>query len=209
MTKKTAIIYVAPDGKYLLSGLLFDGEGNNLTTAQYESYVPKPDQNALLKDAERTAWIEDGRPDAKAVIYALGEPHCGYCKLFYQQTRAAVTKGDLAIRWIMIGFDFEGKQAAANMFTAADPARVLYETFAKSQSGKLTSAFVPMSVAMSPRPASEAPAQAVARNEGYAAAHNMGGTPYIVYKTAGGSVEGVPGAPPPQQLAEILKVASR
>lgn len=208
-TKKTAIIYVDPEGKFLLSGLLFDGQGNNLTSAQYDTLVPKPDQTALLKDAEKAAWIEDGKPDAKAVIYALGEPHCGYCKLFYQQTRAAVTKGDLAIRWIMIGFDPAGKQSAASLFTASDKAKSLYDTFARDQSGRALTPFVPMTVAMSPRPPGEAPAAAVARNEAFAVANNMGGTPYIVYRTASGSVEALPGAPQPGQLADILKVAAR
>lgn len=205
-TKKSALIYVDPQGRYLLSGLLFDGAGGNLSSSHFDEFVPKPDATAIIRDAETTAWVEDGRPDAKAVLYVLGEPNCGYCKLFYAQTRAAVAKGDVALRWIMVGFDPVGKQKSADIFTAADMGKAFNDMYGKG-------AAVPGATAgrmvTGPRPIVEAPPQAIARNEAYAAKHGIQGTPHVIYRTQSGAVQLSAGVPQPAAMTEILRIATR
>ena len=213
-SKKTALIYVDPDGQFLFTGMLFDGQGNNLSTAHYEAHVPKPDAAAIIKDAESTAWIEDGSPTAKTVLYVLGEPNCGYCKVFYQQTRPAVAKGDLALRWIMIGFDMPGKLQSASLYAAPNMGKALYEMYTKGPSGKaaapygIGSASGPV-IVVGPRPVNEAPPQTVARNEAYAQKHGLGGTPHILYRTVSGAVQSNPGVPQPLAMVEIMKIGVR
>lgn len=208
-SKKTALIYVDPAGRFLLSGLLFDGQGANLSQAHVEQHVPKPDHAAILKDAETTAWIEDGKADAKAVIYVLGEPNCVYCKVFYAQTREAVAKGELALRWIMIGFDADGAQKAASLYSAGAPGRALYDFYSKSPAGQAAPTPFIGASAVGPRTEGEQGPQVIARNQAYAAKHGLGGTPHLVYRTRSGAVQASPGVPQPQAMAEILAVAAR
>lgn len=187
------IVYVEPTGKYMISGVVIDASGKNLSQEFNEKYIPKPDFKAMWSGAEKTAYVEYGSPLAKKVLYVVGESNCGYCKRFHKEVKPYVERGDVAIRWILMGFDDAGDAKAAGVIGAANPKEALDDLY---ENGK-------------GRPGSKTALEKVKLNHAFAEAYGISGTPFILSRDAEGKVKTTPGAVQGKNLEQLVAKATR
>lgn len=187
------IVYVEPTGKFMLSGVAIDQGGKNLSQAYNEKYIPKPDFTGMWSEAEKTAYIEYGSPRAKSVIYVVGESNCGYCKRFHRDVKPLVDKGDLAVRWIMLGFDEAADAKAAGVIAADNKKEAMDLLYEKGQT----------------LPANAKALEKVKVNHAFADKFGIGGTPFILSKEASGKIVATPGAVAGASLEKLVAAAKR
>lgn len=187
------IVYVDPAGKYMVSGVVIDANGTNISQQHSEKYIPKPDYNGMLKAAEKTAFVEYGSKAASKVIYVVGESNCGYCKRFHKDIKPFVEKGEVRVRWILMGFDEAADEKAASVLAAANQKDALEYLYEKGVAGKGT----PTSL------------EQVKLNHAFAEAYGVTGTPFILYRTSEGKVITAPGAVMGKELEKLVMAASR
>ncbi|MEJ7746246.1 MAG: thiol:disulfide interchange protein DsbG [Luteimonas sp.] len=126
------LMYVTPDGKHLILGMVYDTAGNNLTNDDMNRSSVRPSEAAapslsatdkieLWDAAGKLDYIEEGRGDR--VVYAVFDPTCPYCHTLYQETRKFAAEGNARIRWIPVAILSESsKGLAAALYGTRDRA---------------------------------------------------------------------------------------
>lgn len=124
------LMYVTPDGKHLILGMVYDTAGNNLTNDDMNRSAVRPseaaapamsatDKIALWDAAGKLDYIEEGRGDR--IVYAVFDPTCPYCHTLYQETRKFAAAGNARIRWIPVAILSESsKGLAAALYGSRD-----------------------------------------------------------------------------------------
>ena len=120
------VLYSTPSGDYLISGVLVDKDGRNLSAAYDEQYTPKPDPAKLLAALGPDPWlVEEGAPTAP-LIYAYADPNCIYCNKLWNDIRPYVQSGKVRVRWVLLAFlKTTSKGRAAAILSAHDRAAAL------------------------------------------------------------------------------------
>jgi thiol:disulfide interchange protein DsbC len=112
------IAYVSEDGKYLLSGNVYDLDTQvNLTAARRSAARAK-----ALASASESQMIVFGPANAKMTVTVFTDIDCGYCRKFHQQI-ADVNKAGVRVRYMMYprtGPGTESWQKAEQVWCAAD-----------------------------------------------------------------------------------------
>lgn len=188
-------LYLTSDGKHIVSGHLFDAQGNDLSREPLERLVFTPMAKEMWARMEKSAWIADGKNNAERTVYVFTDPNCPYCTMFWRQARPWVESGKVQIRHIMVGMikaDSMGKAAA--LLADTDPAKALH---AHELAGK-SSPLKPLSRV------SEEIQQKLDENMDLAEKMGVNATPSIFYLNGKGRLEQVQGAPRPEQLEQLL-----
>lgn len=177
-----SVIYTTPDGKHLVSGLLIDGKGQNLTQVFAETHVPKPDYAKHWGALEKSAWVATGeQQNPKSVIYVFLDPNCVFCSLA-AKAFVAYEKAGLQVRWIPVGLlaqDSLGKAAA--ILESANPG----ETLASHEMAYGKAGADTLKAVKQPKPETAKKLQANAK---LMAEMGFTGTPATLYKDAKGNV---------------------
>jgi thiol:disulfide interchange protein DsbC len=112
------IAYVSADGKYLLSGNVYDLDSQvNLTAARRNTARAK-----ALATASESNMIVFGPANAKMTVTVFTDIDCGYCRKFHSQI-ADVNKAGVRVRYMMYpstGPDTESWSKAEQVWCAAD-----------------------------------------------------------------------------------------
>ena len=90
------IVYVSEDGKYLLSGNVYDLDTQmNLTATRRNQARAK-----ALAAVSESEMIVFGPPNAKMTVTVFTDVDCGFCRRFHQQI-AEVNKAGVRVRYMM------------------------------------------------------------------------------------------------------------
>ena len=90
------IAYVSEDGKYLVSGNVYDLESQmNLTAARRSAARAK-----ALASASESQMIVFGPPSAKMTVTVFTDIDCGFCRKFHAQI-AELNKAGVRVRYMM------------------------------------------------------------------------------------------------------------
>jgi thiol:disulfide interchange protein DsbC len=112
------IAYVSADGKYLLSGNVYDLDSQvNLTATRRNAARAK-----ALAAASESNMIVFGPANAKMTVTVFTDIDCGYCRKFHSQI-ADVNKAGVRVRYMMYprtGPDTESWTKAEQVWCAAD-----------------------------------------------------------------------------------------
>jgi thiol:disulfide interchange protein DsbC len=112
------IAYVSADGKYLLSGNVYDLDSQvNLTATRRNAARAK-----ALAAASESNMIVFGPANAKMTVTVFTDVDCGYCRKFHSQI-ADVNKAGVRVRYMMYprtGPDTESWTKAEQVWCAAD-----------------------------------------------------------------------------------------
>ena len=112
------IAYVSEDGKYLLSGNVYDLDTQvNLTAARRSAARAK-----ALASASESQMIVFGPANAKMTVTVFTDLDCGYCRKFHQQI-AEVNKAGVRVRYMMYprtGPGTESWKKAEQVWCASD-----------------------------------------------------------------------------------------
>jgi len=105
------LFYLTADGKHLVSGIVFDAQGNNVTNADMnkagvpsvvgaEKIMNAAQLRQLWDRAEQRSWIQDGK--SGKLIYVFFDPNCPYCHRLWATLRAGVQAGKVQVRWLPV-----------------------------------------------------------------------------------------------------------
>lgn len=169
------VVFADPNGTYLMSGVLIDDHGNNLTKAFVIQHVPQKD--FVAEAIKKGAWIEEGQSTASKTLYVIAEPNCGYCKKQHATLAPLVAKGDLLVRWIMIGFSDESAAKIATALDQKDKGKALAQIYGGTDLGKPTIESLTK----------------IQKNKELALELGMQGTPMMFYRAKNGSVQKIGG----------------
>jgi thiol:disulfide interchange protein DsbC len=112
------IAYVSADGKYLLSGNVYDLDTQvNLTASRRNAARAK-----ALAAVSESNMIVFGPPNAKMTVTVFTDIECGYCRKFHSQI-AEVNKAGVRVRYLLYprtGPDTESWAKAEQVWCSAD-----------------------------------------------------------------------------------------
>jgi thiol:disulfide interchange protein DsbG len=197
-----AVIYVDKNAQYIIVGNVITADGQSQTATDTEKYVNTEIAQKAWANAANTAWILDGSAKAKHVIYAVADPNCSACHKFYTDTRSYVEKGDLAIRWILVGFLRPSSQGMSMaIINAKDPSALLKQNESQFNMDKEQGGIKPID-----NPSADLKAK-FAGNMKFMSDHQFTVTPTIIYLDAQGQAHTVMGALPEPQLKDMVNSA--
>ncbi len=157
----------------------------------------------LLAEVDDTTWITEGT--GRKVLYVIIDPNCPYCHKLWERLRGPVERGELQVRWIIVGYltpSSFGKAAA--ILQAKDPVaalRVNEEDFGFRDEDP--------GGGIEPLPEEairDETRLALAANLSLMQAHNLFGVPLAFFRAVDGRGFMFEGAPPPDVLKELLSL---
>jgi thiol:disulfide interchange protein DsbG len=199
-----AVIYVDKNAQYVIVGNVITADGQSRTSVDTEKYVNGEIAQKAWANAAKTAWVLDGSANAKHVIYAIGDPNCSACHKFYSDTRPYVDKGDLAIRWILVGFLRPSSPGMAMaIISAKDPGALLKQNESQFNSAKEQGGIKPVD-----NPSADLKAK-FAGNMKFMSDHQFTVTPVLIFQDNQGKAHTVMGALPEPQLKDLVNNAGK
>lgn len=195
---KVGILYTYKD--FLISGVLLDANGKNLSKKYAQEYIPKPDYAAGIKNLKQSGFFSEGKKGAPE-MYVFADPNCYYCHKFWKATRNWVKQGKIRIHWAMVGFLKKSSAGrAAAIMAANDGAKALAtdeQNFnLKKEEGGIAE--------LNPIP--EKYKNALEDHSKLMSKLRFSGTPGIVFKDTKGEWQGVNGMPPMNKLGNSLGI---
>ena len=195
---------VYSENGYLIIGRIVSPDGENLSAAYADQYVPKPDLAKIAQQLEATGHLVQQGPDSAPKIYVFADPNCIYCHKFSDQAAPLVKNDKLQLQWAMVGFlkDTSAGRAAA-ILSADEPAKA----FAKNEAG-----FDEASESGGIKPIEDIDADIQNVLDAHAkqmAAAGGSGTPTLVYKDAQGKWQSKVGAPGRDWLNSFIESAQK
>lgn len=192
------LFYITPDGKSLIVGMVFDAQGNNVTSGDMSKagvsdvggakVMGDAQLQALWDRVEKRRWVQEGK--SGKVIYAIFDPNCPYCHRLWGSMRAAVQAGKVQVRWLPVAILKDtSKGLGAAIYSSANPS----EALAKMVNRQL------QPVAVSERDNRDMALNLLLlRDTGYT------GVPALMFKR-GNKIVSMMGAPDDRELAALLQ----
>jgi thiol:disulfide interchange protein DsbG len=129
------LFYVTPDGQSLISGMVFDLNGQNITSEDMARFnVKDVGGNQVLSDMQledlwkRAGELQyiaegEGRP-----VYVVFDPNCPYCHQLWRSLREVAASGKVQVRWVPVAILSESsKNLAAALYQTKSPLASLTE----------------------------------------------------------------------------------
>lgn len=196
------VIYADKNAQYIIIGNVIMANGQSRAAADTDKYVNTELAQKAWANASKTAWVLDGSANAKHVIYAIGDPNCSACHKFYSDTRPYVNSGDLAIRWILVGFLRPSSPGMAMaIMNAKDPSALLKQNEGQFNAGKEQGGIQPLA---NPSAALKAKLDG---NTKFMSDYQFTVTPTIIFQDNQGKAHTVMGAVPEPQLKQLIDSA--
>lgn len=128
------LFYITPDGKSLIVGMVFDAQGNNVTSGDMSKagvadvggakVMGDAQLQALWDRAEKLRWVQEGK--SGKVIYAFFDANCPYCHRLWSTLRAGVQAGKIQVRWLPVAILKDtSKGLGAAIYSASNPSEAL------------------------------------------------------------------------------------
>ena len=154
---------------------------------------------SMLADIQQTTWIRDGK--SAHVMYVFFDPNCPYCHKVYEMLRPQVQRGEVELRWVVIGklmTTSTGKAAA--MLEANDPT----EAFYRNERGfsQETGSFGGIEEEPAPR---EETLRRLNANHALLNRSGFDAVPALLFRTKDGKADIIRGAPPAAFLEKLVK----
>jgi len=175
----------------------------NLTAAAAENpskaEVRQKAAASMLANIQQATWIRDGK--STHVMYVFFDPNCPYCHKVFEMLRPQVQRGEVELRWVVVGklmATSTGKAAA--MLEAKDPTEALYRN--ERGFSQETGSFGGIEEEPAPR------ADTLRRLNANLALLNRSGfdaVPALLFRTKDGIADFIRGAPPAAFLENLVK----
>lgn len=188
-------MYLTPDGKHVVTGVLLDAEGKDVNRDALEAVVQPALDKRSWDSVQATQWVADGSAKAPRVVYVFTDPNCPYCNKLWADARPWVDAGKVQLRHILVGVirpDSAGKAAA--VLASKDPAATL-AAHSKLHGG---SGRIQPVDSRGLQPLKDIPSTIrtqLASNQHAMVQLGLSATPALVWKDAQGDVHTLTGAP--------------
>ena len=154
---------------------------------------------SMLADINQATWIRDGK--SARVIYVFFDPNCPYCHKVYEMLRPHVQRGEVELRWVVVGklmATSTGKAAA--MLEAKDPTEALHRN--ERGFSRETGNFGGIEEEPAPR---EDTLRRLNANHALLNRSGFDAVPALLFRTKDGKTDIIRGAPPAAFLEKLLK----
>jgi thiol:disulfide interchange protein DsbG len=154
---------------------------------------------SVLADIQQATWIRDGK--SAHVIYVFFDPNCPYCHKVFEMLRPQVQRGEVELRWVVVGKLMStsiGKAAA--MLEAKDPTEALYRN--ERGFSQETGSFGGIEEEPVPR---EDTLRKLDTNLALLKRSGFDAVPSLLFRTKDGKTDIVRGAPPAAFLEKLLQ----
>jgi len=154
---------------------------------------------SMLANIQQATWIRDGK--SAHVMYVFFDPNCPYCHKVFEMLRPQVQRGEVELRWVVVGklmATSTGKAAA--MLEAKDPTEALYRN--ERGFSQETGSFGGIEEEPAPR------SDTLRRLNANLALLNRSGfdaVPALLFRTKDGMADFIRGAPPAAFLENLVK----
>ncbi|MDF2691472.1 MAG: hypothetical protein K0S29_1327 [Gammaproteobacteria bacterium] len=193
------IIYTDNQGQYLISGVIVDKNGNNVNQMDFEKYVAPAAISNAYSSLNNVTWIEQGSPQAPHKAYVVFDPNCIYCHRLYNSLQAQIASGQLAVRWIPVGFlkaSSAGKAYA--ILSAQNPVQAMQKNEQNFNESIEEGGITPV----------KNPPQAIKdqlnKNMQFMVQNQITVTPVILYKNSNGTPKTTMGMPDTSKLSALI-----
>ncbi len=120
------IVYVNKRYHYLISGVLINGEGQNIVEQDFNKYIEPANALKAFKDIDTTHYVTQGKADGPHKAYIIVDPNCIFCHKLYEAVKPMIASGKLSVRWIIVGIIKPSSKAkAAAILSAKNPDQAL------------------------------------------------------------------------------------
>lgn len=117
--------WVTKDGNYFLPGPVFDQNGENIAEEymeQYSGFISNEELADKVKDMGFVAGTSG------PILTAFFEPFCGFCNQLFTQINPLVERGEVRVRYLMVGFlRPDSLDRAASIHFADNPQQTLVD----------------------------------------------------------------------------------
>jgi thiol:disulfide interchange protein DsbG len=154
---------------------------------------------SMLADIQQATWIRDGK--SAHVMYVFFDPNCPYCHKVFEMLRPQVQRGEVELRWVVVGKLMAtsiGKAAA--MLEAKDPTEALYRN--ERGFSRETGSFGGIEEEPAPR---EDTLRRLNANHALLNRSGFDAVPALLFRTKDGKTDIIRGAPPAVFLEKLLK----
>jgi len=186
----------------LVTAFLFITTGNFTAAAAENPSRAEARQKvaaSMLADIQQTTWIRDGK--SAHVIYVFFDPNCPYCHKVFEMLRPPVQRGEVELRWVVVGklmVTSTGKAAA--LLEAKDPTEALYRN--ERGFSQETGSFGGIEEEPAPR---EETLRRLNANHALLNRSGFDAVPALLFRTKDGKADIIRGAPPAAFLEKLVK----
>lgn len=118
-------LYVTPDGKHVIAGVMLDEEGDDVNRDALEEAVFQEMTQDVWARLEDSAWIADGQADAARKVYVFTDMNCPYCNKLWMDARPWVESGKVQLRHVLVGVIKPNSAAKAAVLAGDNPSAML------------------------------------------------------------------------------------
>jgi thiol:disulfide interchange protein DsbG len=193
------VIYTDRHAQYLISGVIVDKDGNNVNQIDFEKYVAPAAISNAYSNLSNVTWVEQGSAQAPHKAYIVIDPNCIYCHQLFMALQPQISSGQLAVRWIPVGFlkaSSAGKAYA--ILSAQNPVQAIQKNEQNFNDSLEEGGITPI----------KNPPQAIKdqlnKNMQFMVQNQITVTPVIMYKNAAGTPKTAMGLPDSNKLNALI-----
>lgn len=194
------ILYTDRRGKYIFDGIILNAKGENLTRQAFMQFIAPKKAGDVMQVIDKTQWIAQGNNNAPHKAYIVVDPNCIFCHQLFETLQPEIAKGNLAVRWIVVGFlkpSSPGKAMA--ILSAKDPLTALKTNEQQFNTGEESGGITPIA-----QPTKSQKSMLLTNND-FVKKFQIFQTPVIFYKTAKGQARMQAGLPHETVLQAVIK----
>lgn len=188
-------LYLTPDKKQVISGYMYDAQGNNLSEKIINDEIYIPAGREMWKQLSATPGIAEGSTDAQCQVVVFADPFCPYCNKFWHQIQPALKDKRISTKTLLVGVIRPNSgQYAAAILSSQDPAKAWYDL--ESSDGKIK----PELKGNTP----PAVFKQIQQNQQLMEQTGASGTPAIYYLNKSQVLQQIIGLPDGEQMADLV-----
>ncbi len=188
-------LYLTLDKKHVISGYMYDAQGNNLSEKTINDEIYIPAGREMWKQLTAAPGITEGSAEAKCQVVVFADPFCPYCNKFWHQAQSFIKDKSISTKTLLVGvIRPDSAQYAAAVLSAKDPAKVWYDL--ESSDGKIKPALK-----------SNTPPDVfkqIQHNQQLMEQLGASGTPAIYYLNKARTLQQIIGLPDAKQMADLV-----
>jgi len=188
-------LYLTPDKKHVISGYMYDAQGNNLSEKTINDEIYIPAGREMWKQLTAAPGITEGSAEAKCQVVVFADPFCPYCNKFWHQAQPFIRDKSISTKTLLVGvIRPDSAQYAAAVLSAKDPAKVWYDL--ESSDGKIK-----------PELKGNTPPDVfkqIQHNQQLMEQLGASGTPAIYYLNKARTLQQIIGLPDAKQMADLV-----
>lgn len=188
-------LYLTPDKKHVVSGYMYDEQGNNLSEKMINQEIYIPAGREMWKKLTAAPGITEGSAQAKCQVVVFADPFCPYCNKFWHQAQPYIKDNSISTKTLLVGvIRPDSGQYAAAILSDQHPQKVWHELERSDGKNK-------------PQLQSNTPPavfRQIQMNQQLMESLGANGTPAIYYLNKDRALQQIIGLPDAKQMADLV-----